>query len=171
MGFTPLEGLVMATRSGSVDPGALLWLAQHERISIDELADTLEHGSGLLGLAGTPDMREVLLREQTGDAASALAVAVYLHSLRAHIASMAAAMNGLDVLCFTGGVGERSAVLRRRACAELGFLGVEPTAGANEQEGPDRLISPPSAAVGVAVIAAREDLEIARQTRSALVAS
>jgi acetate kinase len=161
----------MATRSGSIDPGVLLWLAQHERISIDELADTLEHGSGLLGLAGTPDMREVLSREQEGDAASALAVAVYLHSLRARIAAMAAAMNGLDVLCFTGGVGERSAELRRRACAELGFLDVQPADRANEQDGRDRLISPPGAAVGVAVIAAREDLEIARQARAALAAS
>ncbi len=170
MGFTPLEGLVMATRSGSIDPGALLWLAQHKRISIGELADTLEHGSGLLGLAGTPDMREVLAREQQGDASSALAVAVYLRSLRAQIAAMAAAMNGLDALCFTGGVGERSAQLRRRACAQLGFLGVELAERANEQDWPDRLISPPSAAVGVAVISAREDLEIARQTRSALAA-
>ncbi|HST33739.1 MAG TPA: acetate/propionate family kinase [Solirubrobacteraceae bacterium] len=171
MGFTPLEGLVMATRSGSVDPGVLLWLTQHERISVDELADTLEHGSGLLGLAGTPDMREVLAREQEGDAAAALALAVYLRSLRAHIAAMAAALGGLDVLSFTGGVGERSAELRRRACAGLGFLGVELAEDANEQDGPDREISPPGAEVRVTVISAREDLEIARQTRAALAAS
>jgi acetate kinase len=168
MGFTPLEGLVMATRSGSIDPGLLLWLAQHEQIPIDELADTLEHGSGLLGLVGTPDMREVLARETEGDAASALAVAVYLRSLRAHVAAMAAAMDGLDVLCFTGGVGERSAELRRRTCAGLGFLGVELADRANEQDAPDRLISAPGAEVSVIVIAAREDLEIARQTRAAL---
>lgn len=168
MGFTPLEGLVMATRSGSIDPGLLLWLAQHERIPIDELADTLEHGSGLLGLTGTPDMREVLAREADGDAPSALAVAVYLRSLRAHVAAMAAAMDGLDALCFTGGVGERSAELRRRTCAGLGFLGVELADRANEQDEPDRLISPPGAEVSVIVIAAREDLEIARQTRAAL---
>jgi len=171
MGFTPLEGLVMATRSGSVDPGVLLWLAQHERISIDELADTLEHGSGLLGLAGTPGMREVLAEEANGEATAALAVAVYIRSLRAHIAAMAAAMGGLDVLCFTGGIGERSVELRWRACAGLGFLGVELTAHENERAGPDRLISPSSAEVAVAVIAAREDLEIARQTRAALAAS
>ena len=171
MGFTPLEGLVMATRSGSVDPGVLLWLAQYERISIDELAETLEHGSGLLGLAGTPDMREVLAHEQEGNAASALAIDVYLHSLRAHIAAMAAAMNGLDVLCFTGGVGERSAELRRRACAGLGFLGVELADRANEEHGRDRLISSADAEVAVAVISAREDLEIACQTRAALAAS
>ncbi len=171
MGFTPLEGLVMATRSGSVDPGVLLWLAQHERISVGELADTLEHGSGMLGLAGTPDMREVLAREQAGDAAAALALAVYLRSLRAHIAAMAAALDGLDVLSFTGGVGERSAELRRRACAGLGFLGVELADDTNEQDGHDRQISPPGAEVGVAVISAREDLEIARQTRAALARS
>ncbi len=168
MGFTPLEGLVMATRSGSIDPGMLLWLAQRERISIDELAETLEHGSGLLGLAGTPDMREVLAREADGEAAAALAVAIYLRSLRAHVAAMTAAMDGLDALCFTGGVGGRSAELRHRACAGLGFLGVELAQQANDEDKSDRLISASGAAVGVLVIAAREDLEIARQTRAAL---
>jgi acetate kinase len=141
----------------------LLWLVQHGRISIDELADTLEHGSGLLGLAGTPDMRGVLAREQEGDAAAALALAVYLRSLRAHIAAMAAALDGLDVLSFTGGVGERSAELRRRTCAGLGFLGVELADDADEQGDPDREISPPGADLRVTVIAALEDLEIARR--------
>jgi acetate kinase len=168
MGFTPLEGLVMATRSGSVDPGMLLWLARRERISGDELADTLEHRSGLLGLAGSREMREVLAKEAAGDAAAALAIAVYLRSLRAHIAAMAAAMEGLDALCFTGGVGERSAELRDRACAALGFLGVELDLRLNGEAKPDAVISPPAAAVQVLAIAAREDLEIARQTRAVL---
>ncbi len=91
MGFTPLEGLVMATRSGSVDPGLLLWLLERGGVSQRELADALEHRSGLLGLAGTADMREVLERAQRGDDAASLALEVYVHRLRAGIAAMAAA--------------------------------------------------------------------------------
>jgi acetate kinase len=147
MGFTPLEGLVMATRSGSVDPGLLLWLQQHDGISVDEAADALEHGSGLLGLAGTADMRELLARD---DEDARLAVDVYVHRLRSGIGAMAAALGGLDVLVFTGGVGENAARIRELACAGLGHLGVG---------GPE---------VRVLVVHAREDLEIGRQVRSLL---
>jgi acetate kinase len=168
MGFTPLEGLVMATRSGSVDPGMLLWLLQRERISLDELGDALEHESGLRGLAGSADMREVLAKEAGRDEAAALAVAVYLRALLGHVAAMAAAMGGLDVLSFTGGVGERSAELRARACAGLGFLGVELDERANREAQLDAVASTASSAVQVVAIAAREELEIARQTRAAL---
>src|SRR6185369_2490149 len=123
MGFTPLEGLVMATRSGSVDPGLVLWLQQHEGVDPGAIADALEHESGLLGLAGTADMREVLARAAGGDAAAVLARDTYISSLRAGIAAMAAALGGLDALAFTGGVGERSAEVRARAADGLGFLG------------------------------------------------
>ena len=121
MGFTPLDGLVMATRSGSVDPGLLLWLLREADVSIEELNDGLEHRSGLLGLSGTPDMRVLLARD---DDTARTALDVYIHRLRGAIASMAAAMNGLDVLAFTGGVGERAAPVRAAAAAGLGFLGV-----------------------------------------------
>lgn len=168
MGFTPLEGLVMATRSGSVDPGALLWLLQREEVGVEELADALEHRSGLLALAGTADMRELLQRARAGEHAAGLAADVYVHRLRAGIAAMAAALGGLDALAFTGGAGERSAELRARACAGLGFLGVELDEGANSSAQPDAVISPPQARVAVLAIAAREDLEIARQTRAVL---
>jgi acetate kinase len=124
MGFTPLEGLVMATRSGSVDPGLVLWLIERAGIAERELADKLEHGSGLLGLAGTADMREVLTRADRGDRDARLARDVYVHRARAGIAAMAAALGGLDVLVFTGGVGERSAEIRARAVGGLGFLGL-----------------------------------------------
>ena len=124
MGFTPLEGLVMATRSGSVDPGLLLWLMEHEGLSAPELAEALEHRSGLLGLSGTADMRELVHRADAGDRPAQLALDVYLHRLRAEIAAMAAALGGLDALVFTGGVGERSAVVRELAVAGLGFLGL-----------------------------------------------
>jgi acetate kinase len=168
MGFTPLEGLVMATRSGTVDPGLVLWLEQHAGTPPAELAATLEHRSGLLGLAGTPDMREILARAAAGNQAARLALDVYLHRLRAGIAAMAAAMNGLDVLVFTGGVGENAAEIRAGAADGLGFLGVHLDPARNSDSPADRVISPGGAPVGTLVIAAREDLEIARQVRSAL---
>lgn len=168
MGFTPLDGLVMATRSGNVDPGLVLWLEQHAGISPAELASTLEHRSGLLGLSGSGDMRAVLAAEAAGDPAAALAVDVYLHRIRAGIAAMTAAMGGLDVLVFTGGVGEHAAPIRARAVAGLAFLGVAVDAAANDAAVGDGELTADGASVRVYVIAAREDLEIARQVRETL---
>ncbi len=168
MGFTPLEGLVMATRSGSVDPGMLLWLLQREQTSPEEMASALEHESGLLGLSGSADMREVLERADAGEERSRLAFAVYLRGLCGAIASMVASMGGLDVLVFTGGVGERSAVVRARAAEKLGFLGVAIDASRNRSASADGEISAEDAAVATLVIAAREDREIARQVRAVL---
>src|SRR5437773_11513063 len=112
MGFTPLEGLVMATRSGTVDPGMLLWLQRHAGMEEPELSDGLDKAGGLKALAGTPDMREVMKRRSSGDEAARLAFDVYVHRLRSLIASMAASMEGLDVLVFTGGVGENAPAVR-----------------------------------------------------------
>jgi len=166
MGFTPLEGLVMATRSGSVDPGLLLWLMEHENLAAAELAWALEHESGLLGLSGTADMREVLERAGAGDARARLAFEVYLHRLRAGIASMAAALGGLDVLAFTGGVGEHNSEVRAAAASRLAFLGVGIDPARNEAVDGDGDISSARAGVRTVVIRAREDLEIAHQVRS-----
>jgi acetate kinase len=168
MGFTPLEGLVMATRSGSVDPGILLWLAEHERLSAAELADALEHRSGMLGLAGSSDMREILAGVRAGEPAPRLALDVYVHRLRAQIAAMAAGLGGLDALVFTGGVGERSAEVRARAATGLGFLGVEVDGARNEETGADGEIGAKGAVVRTLVLTAREDIEIARQVRELL---
>jgi acetate kinase len=168
MGFTPLEGLVMATRSGSVDPGLVLWLEEHVGMPPSELAATLEHRSGLLGLTGTADMRSILQAEAEGDPEAGLAVEVYLHRLRAGIASMAAAMDGLDAISFTGGVGENAAPIRGRAADGLGFLGVEIDPEANAMAQPDAEIGAAHARVRSFVIRAREDLEIARQVREVL---
>jgi acetate kinase len=168
MGFTPLEGLVMATRSGSVDPGLLLWLEEHVGMPPSELASTLEHRSGLLGLAGDADMRAVLTAEEAGDAAAGLAVEVYLHRLRAGIGAMAAAMDGLDALVFTGGVGERSAAIRERAAAGLSFLGLELNPRANADAVLDADIGRPGAPIRLFVVEAREDLQIAREVRRVL---
>ena len=168
MGFTPLEGLVMATRSGSVDPGLLLWMLEREALSTKDLAYALDHESGLLGLTGTADMREVLARADAGDPAARLALDVYLHRLRAGIAAMTAALGGLDVLVFTGGVGERSAAIRAGAADRLGFLGVEIDPDANAAVAGDAEISAASPSVRTVVIHAREDLQIAHETRQVL---
>jgi acetate kinase len=170
MGFTPLEGLVMATRSGSVDPGMVLWLAERGGLAIGELAHALEHDSGLLALAGTADMREVLDRAAADEPGAGLALDVYIHRLRAGIAAMAAAMGGLDVLVFTAGVGERAPAVRAAAAAGLGFLGVTLDGARNDSARPDAEIGVAGAAVRTLVIAAREDLEIARQVRAVLSA-
>lgn len=198
MGFTPLEGLVMATRSGTVDPGLVLWLEEHAGTPPAELAATLEHRSGLLGLAGSADMRSVVERANAGEEEAGLALDVYLHRLRAAIAAMAAALAGLDVLVFTGGVGENSPEVRAGAAAALGFLGVDvdpvrndtgppafgPGDGSPRQGGTPSHIGTPGesrspgagdweisragAPVRTFVIAAREDIEIAHQVRTVL---
>jgi acetate kinase len=168
MGFTPLDGLVMATRSGSVDPGLVLWLEEHGHMPAAELAAALEYRSGLYGLAGTGDMRDILARAAGGDTRANLAREVYLHRLRASAAAMAAAMDGLDAIVFTGGVGENSAEIRQRTMDGLGFLGVVADAAANAAGTADREIGAPAAAVRALVIVAREDVEIARQVRATL---
>jgi acetate kinase len=168
MGFTPLEGLVMATRSGSVDPGLLLWLLERERLEVAEMSAALEHEGGLLALAGTADMREVLTRADGGDDEARVALGVYLHRLRAGVAAMVAALDGLDALVFTGGVGERSAPVREAAADGLGFLGVALDAARNDAPDGDADVSADGAAVRTLVVPAREDLEIARQVRALL---
>ena len=168
MGFTPLDGLVMATRSGSVDPGLVLWLEEHVRMPPAELAATLEHRSGLMGLAGTADMRAILEAEAAGDEAAALAVGVYLHRLRGAIAAMVAALGGLDVLVFTGGVGENAPAIRERTAAGLAYLGVALDPPANATARGDDDITAEGATVATLVITAREDLEIAHEVRTVL---
>ncbi len=169
MGFTPMEGLVMATRSGSVDPGLLLWIQRHGDFGAADMEQALEHDSGLLGLCGHSDMRDVLAGVDAGDQRCRLAFDIYVHRLVAAVAAMAAAMGGLDALAFTGGVGEHAALLRSRACDALLFLGIELDPEANgAAEGEDRVLSPPGAGTAVVVVGAREDLEIARQVRATL---
>jgi acetate kinase len=173
MGFTPLEGLVMATRCGNLDPGLLIWLLQHGRLSLDEVSHGIEHAAGLAGLAALPDgsgdMREVRAAADAGNSAARLAVDVHTHRLRQEIASMAAAMDGLDALVFTGGIGEHQPHVRAEAAAGLGFLGVAIDPVRNEAAaGGDAEISAQTAKVRIVVITAREDVEIARQVRAAL---
>jgi acetate kinase len=168
MGFTPVDGLVMATRSGGVDPGMLLWLIQHGGLEVDEVSDALEHGAGLQGLAGTPDMRDVLEAARRGEADAALARDVYLHRLRALIAAMTASLGGLDALIFTGGVGERSSEIRSATAEGLAHLGVAVDPALDVAAVPDADVSAPRATVRTLVVAAREDLQMAREARAVL---
>ncbi len=170
MGFTPLEGLVMATRPGDVDPGAITWLLANG-IGIADLDEALENRSGLAALSGetSGDMRSLLYRRTEGDAPAMLAVSVYLHRLRAKIAAMTAAMGGLDALVFTGGIGQNSPVIRAETCGRLGWLGVAVDERANATTaGDDANISATGAPVATVVVHAREDLVIAGECRRLL---
>jgi acetate kinase len=173
MGFTPLEGLVMATRAGSVDPGLVLWLITEAGLSPDDVRHGLEHRSGLTGLAGAADMRRVLEQRSAGDDAASFAFEVYIHALARHAGAMTAAIGGIDVLVFTGGVGEGAPEVRSAVADHLGYLGVEVDTQTNASAtGPgDHDISASTATVSVLVIEAREDLEIGSQTRMAMAGS
>lgn len=170
MGFTPLDGLVMATRSGSIDPGLLLWVERHGGIDAESVERSLESESGLLGISGlSGDMRELQRAAEAGDEAAGLAIAVYLHRLRASIAAMAAAMGGVDALAFTGGVGEGSAFVRSGACQGLEFLGLALDPGRNASaNASDRIVSQTEAATAILVVEAREDLDMAAQVRAVI---
>ncbi|MDQ4059108.1 MAG: acetate/propionate family kinase, partial [Actinomycetota bacterium] len=168
MGLTPLEGLVMATRSGSIDPSIPLWLQVQAGLTRAEVQEALERDSGLTGLAGTPDMREVLGRASNGDVEAELARDVYVHALRAGIARMAASMQGVDAVVFTGGVGEHSSEIRSLAAKGLGFLGMGLDEPRNSQAARDADVSADGASVRTLVVQAREELQMAREIRNLL---
>jgi acetate kinase len=165
MGLTPLEGLVMGTRSGDIDPAALVHLSRRAGLSIDDLDALLNTRSGLKGLAGRSDMRDILAGREQGDAASTLAFDVYVHRLRAYAGAYIAQLGGVDVISFTAGVGENAAAVRAEAMATLGFAGVEidPDRNAARERG-IRRISTDSSRVTVLVVPTNEELQIARQT-------
>ncbi|MDX6412925.1 MAG: acetate kinase [Gaiellaceae bacterium] len=170
MGFTPLEGVPMNTRSGSVDPGALLYVLREGLLDADALDHALNVDSGVRGLAGGGDMIEIEHRATAGDQAPELALAVMLHRLAAAVAAMAASTGGLDALAFTGGIGEGSALVRERLCSRLGFLGVELDAEKNEKRELDCDIAAEASAVRILVVQAREEL-VAARAASALLGS
>jgi acetate kinase len=169
MGFTPMEGLVMATRSGSVDPGLVLWVQRHGGLSADQVQEALEHDSGLRGLWGeSGDLRGVIAAMDAGDRDAQLAYEVYVYRIQTSVAAMCAAMGGIDGLVFTGGAGEAAPRLRADICAGLGFLRVRLEASSNRANEADCLISLEGASPAVLVVHAREDLEIARHVRELL---
>jgi acetate kinase len=165
MGFTPLEGAVMASRSGTVDPGALLWLQEYHGLSVAAMTRSLEHGSGLLGLCGMSDMRDVEREAARGDAGCVLALDVYVHVLSRVIGGLATSLDRLDAMVFTGGVGEHSALIRTRACIRLGLLGLPQTLLPAHG---DAVISEAAGGPAVVVVTAREDAEMAREARRVL---
>jgi acetate kinase len=168
MGLTPLEGVAMATRSGSVDPGLLFHLLRHG-MPVDEVERALEEESGLLGLSGrSASVSELEAAEAGGDEAARLALGVYVRRIAQSAAGMAVSLGGLDALVFTGGVGENSAAVRERVCDELGLLGVRIDREANAGVRGDGELAEPGSPVRVVVVRSREDVVIARAARRLL---
>jgi len=164
MGFTPLEGLMMGTRSGSIDPGILIYLVRHQGLRADELDRLLNRESGLKGVSGiSGDMREILAAIEKGDDRARLAFEVYTHRLCREIGGMVATLGGLDALIFTAGIGENCSPLRTAVCERLGFLGIRLDAAKNERPAMDTDIAAAESPVRVVVIRADEDWEIARE--------
>ena len=164
MGFTPLEGLMMGTRSGSVDPGILTYLMRQKKLTGDQLNEILNKRSGLLGISGiSEDMREILAAVNAGNCRAKLAFDIYVHRLVSAIGAMVAVLGGIDALVFTGGVGENSADVRAAACQNFGYLGLALDAEKNSRSSSDQDISVADSSVRILVIRAQEDWEIARQ--------
>jgi acetate kinase len=166
MGFSPLEGVPMATRSGSIDATAVLHLIRSRKLTLEEVGEALERESGLLGLSGVSARLEDLERSAEPDAR--LAIDVFAYRVASAIGAMAVALGGLDAIVFTAGIGENSASMRSNVCSRLGFLGVELDEGANEAATPDADIAADDARVRVVVLEAHEDVVAARAARQLL---
>jgi acetate kinase len=165
MGFTPLDGLMMGTRSGSVDPGLLLHVLRRKGLTPDRLDTVLNHESGLLGVSGvSSDMRQVLAAAHAGNARARLALDLYAHRVRQTIGAMAATLGGVDALVFTAGVGEHAVEVRASICQGLGFLGLELDAQANATRKPDADVATATSPGRILVIGTREDVIIVRET-------
>src|SRR5499427_5955389 len=171
MGFTPLEGLMMGTRSGTVDPGILIYLLRHKGLDVNELDHALNYESGLLGISGTSSDLRQLLSELPDNPDARLAVDVYVHRIVQIIGAMAATLGGIDALVFTAGVGERAAKIRNYVCERLKHLGLELDSAANENCHPDADIATAASTARILVIATREDLAIMRETLQLLGSS
>ena len=170
MGFTPMEGLMMATRSGTIDPGIVIYLLRHKGLDVNTLDEALNYESGLLGISGTSSDLRQLLSELPHNRDARLAVDVYVHRIVQTVGAMAATLGGIDALVFTAGVGEGSSEIRKRVCEKLKYLGLELDPAANETCKPDADIGTPASKARILIIATREDLTIMRETRR-LVAS
>jgi acetate kinase len=165
MGFTPLEGLMMGTRSGSIDPGILTYLMREQNMGAQALDELLNKKSGLLGISGiSGDMREIVSALKAGNERAKLAFDIFVHRLQTGIGAMVAALGGIDALVFTAGIGENSPEVREAACANLHFLGLELDAAKNASPQLDGDLSARTSAVRVLVVRAQEDWVIARET-------
>jgi len=169
MGFTPLQGLVMGTRSGDLDPAVVFQLARFGGLSLDELDELLNKKSGMLGLTGTADMRDVIAKAASGDEAAARAFEVYCYRVKHYVGAYLAVLGGADAIVFTAGVGENAAQVRAQALAGLAGLGIEIDPARNDaRDRGERVISTAASNVAVLVIPTNEELEIARQTAAAI---
>ena len=168
MGFTPLEGLVMGTRTGDMDPAVLLYLQRKTRMGVEELDELVNKQSGVLGLSGHKDMRDLTRAADAGDEKARLALGVYVHRIKRYVGAYLVELGGVDVISFTAGVGENSAIVRARSLSSLEGLGIEIDADRNEapNTGP-RVISTDDSRITVLVVPTNEELEIARQTLQA----
>ena len=165
MGLTPLEGLVMGTRSGDIDPAVAFYLHREVGMDIDAVDHLLNFESGLRGMTGSNDLRDIHARIARGDAAAVEAFAIYVHRLVKYVGAYSAVMGGLDALCFTAGVGENDSTLRAAVCAPLGYLGLHLDAVRNDAPSDlARIISTADSAVKVLVVPTQEERSIARQT-------
>ncbi len=166
MGFTPVDGVIMGTRTGSIDPGALLYIGQKEGMSYERLGAMMNKASGVLGVSGlSSDMRDIVAAAQEGNRRAALALAMYDARIKHFIGAYAALMGGVDMIIFTGGVGENQWSTRERACLGLEYMGVEFDREANEGlRARDAIISRPTSRVVVAVVTTDEELVIAQDT-------
>jgi acetate kinase len=164
MGFTPLDGLMMGTRSGSLDPGILTYLMREGKSTGQQLDDLLNTKSGLLGISGiSGDMRQIVAAMKDGNPRAKLAFDIFVHHLQSGIGAMTAVLGGIDALVFTAGIGENSPELRAAACANFAFLGVRLDPAKNLKSPPDQEISSADSSVRVLIIRAQEDWAIARE--------
>jgi acetate kinase len=164
MGFTPTGGVVMGTRTGDIDPGALWWILQNEKLTPGQLSDLVNHQSGLLGVSGLSSDMQDLLAKESGDIGAAEAVALFCYQIKKHIGAYTAVLGGLDALVFTGGIGEKASMIRSRICAGLEYLGIETDQRANARN--ELLISAAGSRVRVYVIPTNEELMIARAVQN-----
>jgi len=167
MGFTPLEGLVMGTRCGDIDPAIVIYLQQNLGMSVEKVYDLLNKKSGMLGLTNnlSSDMRDIEDAAQSGNEIAQLALDIYVYRIAKYIGAYAAAMNGVDAIVFTAGVGENSPYVREKVCEYLGFLGVKIDKQLNDVKGVERIISTPDSKVAVLIVPTNEELVIARDTK------
>ena len=165
MGLTPLEGLVMGTRSGDVDPGALQFIMHKENMDIDQMLNVLNKKSGVYGMSGvSSDFRDVENAANDGNKKAEVALESFAYRVAKYVGAYAAAMSGVDAIAFTAGVGENDKITRKKVCEYLGFLGIEIDDEANSKRGQEIVISTPDSKVSVLVIPTNEELAIARET-------
>lgn len=166
MGLTPLEGLIMGTRSGDIDPAIIEFIAHKENKTIDEVMTILNKKSGVLGLSGnlSSDFRDLLKAYDEGDEAGIRTIEAFAYRVTKYIGAYAAAMNGVDAICFTAGVGENNPFIRNMICSRLGYLGITLDAGQNAKRGEELIISTPDSRTKVLMIPTNEELAIARET-------